>query len=315
MASALGIDMGNVYRTVEAVKASRATRGAQETANQNAMATQAATQTAAANVIANPTDPKAAAALAVLNPDMAKTLTETFTAADEAQRAELDRQNDALARAAASVLQADDPAAAYTTMLSQLPPEARSALPATFDANFLNLQIARATAIDDLYESINSKATAETERANELADQATEQTNAIALENVKSDNNIRETVAKTEAELAAEQAAGGAAVLESADANALNKYAIQLLGGTFDQNGNLQTLDPNLRARAQAIATKAEALMTGPQKLGHNAAVQAAAQALGIQFPGATAAPGPALGVPAPANGVYDPGSDPAGIL
>jgi len=306
MASALGIDLGNVYRTVEAVKASRATRGAQETATENALATQTLTREAAANAIANPTDPKALAAVAILDPTAAKTLGDIFTAADETKRAELDRQNDILAQTAAAVLEAEDPAAAYQQFRGQLPAEAQAGMPATFDANWVKLQLARATEVDKLYESLNSKATAEVERTNELADDATDHSQAIELEGIKRDNAIATDIAKAETE-------GTSGALKAADANAIFRYSAELFGGIFDSAGNLQNLDPGLRAKVAEVATRAESYMIR-DKLPHLEAVKKAAAELGVAFPGST--PGPALGMPAPAGAAAPANpADPLGLF
>ncbi len=305
MASALGIDLGNVYRTVELVKASRAERGAQETATENALATQTATREAAAAAIANPTDPKALAAVAVLDPAAAKTLSDIFTAADETKRAELDRQNDVLAQTAAAILESEDPATAYAQFRAQLPSEAQARMPPTFDPNWTKLQLARATEVDKLYETLNSKATAVTERSNALADDATDQQQAIELENLKRDNAIAEDIAKAETEGAA------GSTLESADTNAIYKQSAELFGGIFDAAGNLQNLDPGLRAKVQEVATRASEYFKAGAT--HANAVKKAASELGVVFPGST--PGPALAMPAAGAAAPAAQADPLGLF
>lgn len=316
MANALGIDLGNVYRTVEAVKASRATRGAAERTAQNALAARGA----AATLAANPSDPAALAGLVALDPQMAQDVLKAYEAADTNQRAQLDRQNEVLGQAAAAVLQSSDPAAAYAQMRSQLPPEAQAGMPAEYNENWVTLQLSRATEVDKLYATITDQATAATNRTNALADDERDQQQAIELEGVRHNNQLARDVAQSELTIQEQEAKavaeGAAAGIDNADASLIYRQSVGLMGGTFDQAGNLQSLDPALAAKVQEITARASRIYREmpPGQRDHAEAVKQAAQALGIQFPSPGSAPagGNAL---APAQQQYGQGDDPMGLL
>lgn len=54
--------------------------------------------------------------------------------------------------------------------------------------------------------------------------------------------------------------AGGAGGLKSADESLMYRQAAELMGGMFDEAGNLRALDPEVRPKVQQIATRASEL-------------------------------------------------------
>lgn len=324
MANALGIDLGGIYRTVEATKGARQDRelalkreGRDEVTFQRQgeahnlnMAATRANMSAATSAAERDAAARGAAAryaggdkgalpeLISLNPQMATQILDAFSKLDEAGRKAKLQEVEVLGRTAAGILQAPDPKAAYAQLLSSIPEAERSKFPAEYDENFVRAQLAKAVEVDKLYETITKEQTT-----------ATEHSNAMALEGQKSANKIAEELAK----------AGGGQI-ESADASLIFRQSAELLGGVFDQAGNLQTLDPNSRAKAQEIATRASQYFV--KGATHAQAVKQAAQELGIQFPGAAPAAGSPAGPPgsnafAPAAAPAAPANpaDPMGIL
>lgn len=313
MANALGIDVGEIYRTVEAVKASRANRALEERKHANTLAT----QELASNVVkSGGTDPNAMAQLAVLNPDAAKALTDAYTAGDERTRKLKRDELDRVGSLAATVLQSENPAAAYTELRNSSP-ELAKIMPPEYNAQWVQYQLAQATEADKLYDAIDGNRTAERDQANKLALQNDAQA-ATAAEGEKNRNNALSVADANRAASAAEKAADreftlnrdraafkddlvkieakakadkGAAAgqIDSKDTAPIYKMSLELLGGVFDQQGNLQITDPAIRAKGQEIAARASKLwLEGAES--HAAAVKAAAKELGIEFPGDAAA-------------------------
>lgn len=299
MADQFGIDLGSVYRTAEAIKQSRFQRGAQETASANA----ASARDAASRFVGG--DNAAFGELVSLDPAMAKTVVESFNALDDAGKKAKQTEIDNLGKIAAGVLSAKDPAAAYNQVLATLPTEERSKFPAQYDENFVRAQLGRATEVAKIYDTLAGEAKYTRERADKTADTATEQANALTNIDAKANADIKVETAKG----VIKNEAAGAAGIESADSSLIFRQAAELLGGTFDQAGNLQALDPNGRAKAQEIATRASVFFKAGMT--HAEAVKKAAQELGITFPG-SAAPDNVLTPPTvpPVNP-----DDPAGLF
>lgn len=287
MANALGIDLGEVYRTVEAVKTSRAARGASEAATGR---TNAIAQAAAG---ANPAQPETMAALIALDPKMAGDITAAYTGMDEAARATAKTQAETLGQLAYGVQSAADPVAAYAAVLEGLKPEERAGLPESYDPNWVTLQLARAREIDGIYDRIDAEAADARGQSNALqletvksgnseaaavADDERGQTNALALEGVKADNSIREKVAVEEAK--------GAGGVDTAGSNAIAKSTAALFGGTFGPDGSFGGMDEAQSRKALEVAAEAERLIKDTPGLAINDAVLQASEKLGYQIAG-----------------------------
>jgi hypothetical protein len=300
MASATGIDLGAVYRTSEAVKNSRMERDLKERALQT---------TAAGNVLAGQAasgDKDAYAKLVALDPKRAQDMTAAFTAMSDAERKQQMQQVDAIGRLAAGVLSADDPAAAYKKMLTQLPPDAAAKLPSEYSEGFVKLKLAEATETSTLFENIMKGQQAETDHQND-----------IALEGVKHNNRLAEDVAKGEVNIKVEEAKarakGLSAGLKAADASLIYRQAAGLMGGTFDAAGNVQALDPSVAGKVQDIAALADEKF---KTLGdHAAAVKAAAEELGIMPANNNPLAGGGVGGAATTMPTTTNQSDPLGLL
>lgn len=294
MASPLGIDLGNVYRTAEAIKLSQFSRGQQE----KAAASNAAAQDAAARFAGG--DTAAFGELVALNPDMASKVVASFNALDDAGRKAKQQEVDQIGQIASGILSAKDPAGAYAQLLNGLEPDIKAKFPASYNEDWVKAQLAQATEIDKIYETIQGEATHARDRTEKAADTATEQTNALARIEATGNQNIRVAAAK--------DAATGGGQIESADSALLFRQAGELLGGLFDQEGNLQNLDPDTRSKVQEIATRASKYFAEGKS--HAEAVKMAAKELGITFPGDTPPDNVMTTPTAPTNP-----DDPAGLF
>lgn len=293
MASPLGIDLGNVYRTAEAIKQSRFLRGAQEAdAKRQGEARNAASRFASG-------DQSAFGELVSLDPKMANDIVTSFNAMDAATKKAKQDEVSAIGQLAAGILSAKDPAAAYAQTISELPPEAAANFPETYNEDWVRAQLGRATEVSKIYEKLTGDEEYTRERTDKAADTVTSQQNALELVEANANADIKVATAKNVLE--------GADVspLESADSNAIYRQAAELFGGVFDQAGNLQGLDPNTRSKVQEVATRASKYFGGG--MSHAEAVKKAAQELGVTFPG-DAPPDNVMAAPA------NP-SDPAGLF
>jgi hypothetical protein len=79
-----------------------------------------------------------------------------------------------------------------------------------------------------------------------------------------------------------QQAGGSGSDFKSSDENLMFRQAGELLGGIFDQQGNLQNLDPENRSKVQAITTRAAELFQSGETQTRSQAVTEAARQLGI---------------------------------
>lgn len=266
MANALGIDLGNVYRTAEAVRNSRQTRAAAEAANgtgENALAMQDARRAAASGDFSQ---------LIALDPSEARTTIAAYNDMDERTRAAEREKVEQLAQVASSILQADQPAQAYAQLIQNLPAEVRSQLPAQYDEQFLQFQLSRAVEIDKLYDSVEG----DRESARDFQE-------ALALDDHQTANNVLED----------EQTggSGGGGNLDATTTNAIYRQSVGLFGGALDADGKPVGLDNTASRQAQEIAKEAEKLMIADPNLTISVAVSDAADALNIQVTGSNANP------------------------
>jgi hypothetical protein len=293
MASPLGIDLGNAYRTAEAIKQSKFLRGVQEAD----MERSGKAREAAAAFVGG--DNAAYGTLMTLDPKMANEIITGFNALDKAGKDAKAAEVDAIGSLAAGILSAPDPAKAYAQTISELPEAERGKFPPTYDENWVKAKLAQATEISDIFDKINGDAEYARDRTDKATDTATAQQNALELVDANANADIKVNVAKNVAE--------GGGTIESADSSLLFRMSAELLGGVFDQQGNLTTLDPNARAKAQEIATRASKYFG---TMSHAEAVKKAAQELGISFPGDAPPANVLTPPPAPANA-----DDPAGLF
>lgn len=163
-------------------------------------------------------------------------------AVSKMDKSQLDRTKntvDEIGRMSATVLNAkpERQATLYQQMLSMLPDDARSKMPSEFDPDFMQLSLSKATAMDKILEN---------PKAIRLGDQDVV---------YKQGREIGRATRK-------EPKASGSNALnvKSADESLMYRQAAELMGGMFDDKGNLRALDPSIRPKVQQIATRATEL-------------------------------------------------------
>ncbi len=199
-----------------------------------------------------------------LNPEEGAKIMDAFSKMDEKQKAMAQENIDNIGRMAAYVLQSEDPVSAYGTVLNNVSPEARKSMPEEFDRNYVTMQLARAREIEDLMKP----------QASPSVD-----VKAFGSEDVMFVNGKEVSRAPSNALLRAnkEGGEGGSSGLKTADESLIFRQSAELMGGMFDQNGNLQNLDPTTRSKVQAIAAEAARLrQTGESATNSDAVVKAA---------------------------------------
>lgn len=179
---------------------------------------------------------------------------------DDKQREESKRAIDEKGRMLATVKNAapERQEELYQQMLSMLPDESKTNMPKQYDSNFVDLSLTKMITMDKILE--NPKAV------------------QIGGEDIlfKQGKEIERKTRPVKT---------GSGDLKSGDESLMYRQAAELLGGMFDQAGNLQALDPETRTKAQAIATEATNLFRAGGITRTQAVANAAAK-YGIEMPG-----------------------------
>ena len=230
-ANKYGIDLGEIYKTKEAIKGARL---------QNQLAEmqigQAKSDKQKQGVIselrqkASEGDQDSVKRLIALDPQGGKAFIDAVSKMDDSARKQAQQNVDMIGRMSATVLNAkpERQEELYQGMLQQLPPETRKKMPVNFDPNYLELSISKASEMDKILE--NPK----------LIEIGGED---VVYQRGREIERAKQPVESTE--------------LKSADESLMYRQAAELLGGLFDEQGNLQALDPELRSKAQGIANEA----------------------------------------------------------
>jgi len=274
MANAFGIDLGQVYRTAEAVK------GARQSREQNALmmdwkkedreaARQRGNALADLRSKASAGDPQAMQELNAFDPEEAKKMLESLSKMDDRQRQQTQENIDAIGKMSAYVLQSENPEQAYELARQSVSPELAAKMPEQYDPNFLQMQLARARQVDELLQNPERMTFGTEDRLYKDGRVIERTTSSQELDRQTSRQN-------------ALTRASGDGGLKSADESLMYRQAGELLGGLFDQQGNLQNLDPATRGKVQSIATEA-AKIYSQGGVTRSQAVTQAARKLGIQ--------------------------------
>ena len=275
MANALGIDLGNVYRTAEQIRSSRAARGANQVNTQNALATSQIQQRAASG------QPGAMQELIGRDPGAAQNVLKAFDALSEQDQNTQRLQTEKIGTIIGAILQSSDPEAALASVRSQLPTELQSQIPTTIPE--LEFVFAQTQDLATLYDNHVEGRTATMERQNQLTDDATAHEREVALVDRRHQNSLAQNVAKAEID-----ATGGG--VDTSASNAMFRQAVSFFGGTMDPTtGRISGLDPNQSARVQELTALSEQ-MAAQNNLPIAQAVQKAAEQLGFTVQGSNIA-------------------------
>lgn len=247
-ANQFGIDLADLYRTTAAVKGARTRnrlselqlqetereiaerpereRKAQERQN---MLTGLRQQAVAG-------DQNAAQQLLALDPEGGATFIDAVGKMDDRKREAAQRSVDEMGQLSAYVLQGKTPEEQqrrYQLMYQGVSPEVQAKLPEQYDPQFMELSLSKAMAMDKILEN---------PKAIQVGDED------IVYQRGKEIARGKRPAKKT---------GTGEGGLKSADESLMYRQAAELMGGMFDEAGNLRALDPEVRPKVQAIATRA----------------------------------------------------------
>lgn len=207
-----------------------------------------------------------------LNPQEGKQMLEAFQKLDEPQKQQAAENIETIGRMAAYILQSDNPEQAYQRVKQNISPEAAKGMPEQYDRNYVTMQLARAREIEQLLTpDPNPDVDVKT-----FGDQDIMFKNGQEVERTSSNTLLRAQQSSKE-----EGEKGG---IKTADESLMYRQAAELLGGLFDQQGNLQNLDPNTRSKVQAIATEAARIRESGEATTNSDAVAKAARKLKIDI-------------------------------
>ena len=273
-----GIDIGAAFRTGEAVKGAR-TRNRlaslslsekereierrpeleRQAAERKNILTGLRTKSAGGDI-------DASQQLLALDPEGGPKFIEAVSKMDERRRSATKRSVDEIGQLSAYVLQGGTPeeqARRYELMRSNIDPGAAARLPEQYDPSFMELSLSKAMAMDSLLEAPTVR--------------------SIGGEDV-SYRAGREVERKTRPVKGGAGGAGGTGGLKSGDESLMYRQSAELLGGIFDQQGNITNLDPDTRNNVQAIATEATNIFVREGNITRTEAVKRAAKAFGYDI-------------------------------
>ena len=156
---------------------------------------------------------------------------------DDAQREQSKLAIDEKGRMLATVRNAppEKQSALYLQMLSMLPEESKKNMPADFDPNFIDISLSKMFSMEQILDNPQ----------------------VVSAGNQEQHWKGGRKVDEFDKPIKKGSGGTGSGDLKSGDESLMFRQSAELLGGMFDQAGNLQALDPELRGKAQAIATEA----------------------------------------------------------
>ena len=278
-ANQYGIDLGEIYRTQAAVEGARTRNklsGLQLGEMEREIAERPAKEAAALerkNLLSGLRqkavggDVSAQQQLLALDPEGGATFIDAVAKMDDRKLKATQRSVDEMGQLAGYVLQGKTPeeqARRYQLMYQGVSPEVQSKLPEQYDPQFMELSLSKAMAMDKLLE--NPKAI------------------QVGGEDVVYKGG-REIERKTRPVKDSSSSSDGGGV-KSADESLMYRQSVELLGGLFDQAGNITNLDPTVRNKVQGIATEATNIFR-EGGVTRSQAVKQAAQKFGLEVPDA----------------------------
>lgn len=278
MANQYGINLGEVYRTGEALSRSRQSR------EQNALIMdwkkqdrkkaeqQATAQQKRQNMLASlrakavSGDQQAQKQLVAMDPAEATEFATAVKQMDENQRQATQQNIEQIGQMSAYIANSENPEQAYQYVRQNVNPEVSQRMPEQYDPQFIDYSLARAQEMDEILKN---------PEVIEFGGEDVMFKGGREIDRTESSDIVEQRV-KDSAKQAAPE-------VKASDINAIYRQSAELLGGVFDQQGNLQTLDPDARSNVQAISTEAAKLFQSGEAKNHSEAVTKAARKLGIK--------------------------------
>lgn len=265
MADQYGIELGNVLSNVENIRGARI----RNTLAENELDRQQRMEAERTNALQGVSAPTAG--LAAIDPSQATQLQSYIDGLSDDQRETARALNEEVGKAAAFILSSDDPEAAYQQVRGSTSPEIREAMPATFNQDWVEFQLAQAQSVSEILD-----------RAQGSTSDATPRTD---LGKAQADLNAGLITQEQYDQLVAAESGDGGRGTESADTNAIYRQAAGYFGGTFDVNGDLIGLDPTTARKVQDVAARASEIWQQNNELSHAQAVRFALQELDLWDP------------------------------
>ena len=238
MADQYGFDLANVLANAEDIRGARLrNRLGMEAADRDAAA-----RGEVANVMSSMGGPLSG--LAAIDPERAGQLQTFIGNLKGEERANYERAIDQAGRALAFVKTSDDPEAAYQVVLGQLPEDIRSKAPPTYDAQWVDMQLAQAQSVNDI---LKGGATAFDATDGAPSGYAWADPGKGSLKPIP--GGPKDPAA----------AGGEVGALEVGIANAIRSTVVQQFGGTYDpMTGEFAFGDPSQSGRALEVMALAE---------------------------------------------------------
>ncbi|ABV74290.1 hypothetical protein BA3_0005 [Thalassomonas phage BA3] len=274
-ANRFGIDVGELYRTKAAVEGARtrnkmaqlqlseAEREVAERPKREAEAKKRNVMLTGLRQRAVTGDTAAQQQLLAIDPEGGAAFIEAVAKMDERNLESAQRKVDEMGQMAATVLNAapEKQERLYKQMLTTLPPESVAKMPQELDLNFLEVSLSKAMAMDKILEN---------PKAIQVGDED------IVYQRGKEITRGKRPTKKT---------GTGESGVKSADESLIYRQAAELMGGMFDEAGNLRVLDPEVRPKVQAIATRASEIFKQGGVTRSQAVTMAAEEVEGQQTP------------------------------
>jgi hypothetical protein len=205
----------------------------------------------------------AAEQLISLDPENGPAFIEAIGKMDDRKREQVKRSVEEIGQLSSYVLQGKTPEeqqSRYIRMKENISPDAAAKLPENYDPAFMELSLSKAMTMDQLLEAPTVKSLGKQDVAYRAGREVERQNKPV-----KSGSG-----------------SGGAGGLKSADESLMYRQSAELLGGLFDEKGNITNLDPEARNRVQAIATEAANIFVREGNITRSEAVKRAAKQFGM---------------------------------
>ena len=289
-ANQYGIDLGEIYRTSEAVKGARTQnklsqlqlgeveREISERPKKEAAELERKNILTDLRIKSVGGDVSAQQQLLALDPEGGASFIDAISKMDDAKIKATQRVVDEMGQLAGYVLQGGSPAEKqrrYSLIYKSLGQESKSKMPEQYDPDFMELSLSKAMAMDKILENPKSI--------------------QIGGEDVvyKGGREIERKARPVKGDGSDSGDGGG---MKSGDESLMYRQAAELLGGLFDQAGNITNLDPDVRNKVQGIATEATKVFRGGG-VTRSEAVKIAAKSYGLDVPDAGGANNDPLGI------------------
>lgn len=273
-ANRFGIDLGEVYRTKENIRGARtrntlaelqlseAQREIAGRPEKERLARERKIKLEGLRGKAVRGDTEAEQQLLAIDPEGGAKFIEAIAKMDERKREMVKQAIDEIGRMSVMVLRSKNPEQTYNLMRDSVSPEARKKLPEKYSPGFMEVSLSKATAMDKLLEVKSVRMGGED----------------VLVKGGMEVERAKRPVKPTKT---------GAGGLKSADESLMYRMSVELLGGIFDESGNITALDPELRGKVQAIATEASNIFKQKGNITRAQAVKEAATKFGVTVPAA----------------------------